>query len=790
MKWLMAAMALLLASLTVVVCDAPEEQREFTNDGRGGGDYEFKVPVPKGYDWEVSQSWAEHCEECDERYPVPPYDPPLYCASSHMDDCCKYGWDFNLTGNSDRGKPVLASSDGVVKSAGWSNGWGNTVLVDHGNNLCTRYAHMLDDSLTVADGDIVCQGLKLGEIGKTGGDWGEHLHFQFEDCRTHEGLERGFSDGNGVPMCAVKDGIYDEDHHYIALKLTNDLRENCENDEDFGDGELPEGGWREAECGGLSGCPLRPNCGREAGHKFDDNREMDQRTRDAVAYLYSECAVDGKADGDFDPNTEITRAEALKIAMYLFDRIDEDCEEVEDFHDVYRSDWFYNLVNCGIEQGVVSDGGEYFRPNDAITFAEAAKFAVVPAVKAGVIRLQNPSEGHFYMIPESHWAYRYVETLYYYGALVTDASYYGPDDTQSRRQFAIIAASLSPCFCANVACEYPCQCEQSTFSCTDPEDEDPGEGGGDDDDDDDDLEFDLEIEAFVEEDEIECEGDKTSLYIKVTIENSGDEDLQINDLVLKMTDSNDEDICYVSDPNLHTGVGVQVIEAGETRTPNGHYEIVCDEMPDDGEIEVSFDLKEKVDGEITWYEDLLEAEIPLEEGFFGGCGTTTSTTTTTTTTVPGTTTTKPSTTTTMVTTTTRPSTTTTTVPPGWEWENCDPFGENQVRVLVLDGEFEMITSSDPPRYIHIASFPDNEMTFPLSCEDFPVAVLTKSLPSGWTNIEFGVGSQPMANYWSDYVGGITLTPSIPPDGVTQGFGTFGAHATLFTSPSVYRPWLW
>ena len=133
MKWLMAAMALLLASLTVVVCDAPEEQREFTNDGRGGGDYEFKVPVPKGYDWEVSQSWAEHCEECDERYPVPPYDPPLYCASSHMDDCCKYGWDFNLTGNSDRGKPVLASSDGVVKSAGWSNGWGNTVLVDHGN---------------------------------------------------------------------------------------------------------------------------------------------------------------------------------------------------------------------------------------------------------------------------------------------------------------------------------------------------------------------------------------------------------------------------------------------------------------------------------------------------------------------------------------------------------------------------------------------------------------------------------------------------------------------------------
>ncbi|MFA5820654.1 MAG: peptidoglycan DD-metalloendopeptidase family protein [Candidatus Gracilibacteria bacterium] len=478
MKWLTAAMALLLAGLTMVVCNAPEEQREFTNIDQGGGDYEFKVPVPKGYDWEISQSWKDHCEECDERYPGG----TSFCEDSHSEDCCEFGWDFNLPGDQDRGKPVLATADGVVKFAGESDGWGNTVLVDHGNDLCSRYAHMLDDSIMVEEDDEVCQGLKLGEIGETGFAEGEHLHFQFEDCRTHEVLERGFSDGNGVPICVLGSDRYDEDGDYVALELTNDLREECDSDEDFGDGELPEGGWREAECGSLSGCPLRPNCGREAGHKFEDNREMDKRTRDAVAYLYSECAVDGKADGDFDPNSEITRAEALKISMYLFDRIDEDCEEVEDFRDVYRSDWFYNLVNCGIEEGAVDGNNEYFRPNEAVTFAEAAKMAVVPAVEAGVIRLQNPSDGHFPLIPESHWAYRYVETLYHYGALVTDASYYGPDDTQSRRQFAIIAASLSPCFCANVSCEYPCECRQETFSCTDPEDEDPGEGGGDDDD--------------------------------------------------------------------------------------------------------------------------------------------------------------------------------------------------------------------------------------------------------------------------------------------------------------------
>ena len=64
----------------------------------GGKSTNFKVPVPPGYDWEVTQSWAEHCDLCNAKG----YDWD-YCADSmsHNLDCCKYSWDFNLPGVSD-----------------------------------------------------------------------------------------------------------------------------------------------------------------------------------------------------------------------------------------------------------------------------------------------------------------------------------------------------------------------------------------------------------------------------------------------------------------------------------------------------------------------------------------------------------------------------------------------------------------------------------------------------------------------------------------------------------------
>ena len=74
--------------------------------------------------------------------------------------------------------PIVASDGGVVTQAayGWNYGYGNTVLIDHGNGFQTRYAHMR--VLNVSNGQRVSQGQQLGIMGTTGNSTGIHLHFE------------------------------------------------------------------------------------------------------------------------------------------------------------------------------------------------------------------------------------------------------------------------------------------------------------------------------------------------------------------------------------------------------------------------------------------------------------------------------------------------------------------------------------------------------------------------------------------------------------------------------------
>lgn len=77
---------------------------------------------------------------------------------------------------------VLAAASGKIVKSGWSSyGYGNHVVIDHGNGLYTLYAHMRSGSLTKNVGDYVVQGEKLGIEGRTGnvsGPTGYHLHFE------------------------------------------------------------------------------------------------------------------------------------------------------------------------------------------------------------------------------------------------------------------------------------------------------------------------------------------------------------------------------------------------------------------------------------------------------------------------------------------------------------------------------------------------------------------------------------------------------------------------------------
>ena len=74
------------------------------------------------------------------------------------------------------GQPVYAADGGVVISAGYSNGYGNNILIDHKNGYYTRYAHL--NSLNVSAGDSVQGGQTIGEAGNTGNSTGPHLHFE------------------------------------------------------------------------------------------------------------------------------------------------------------------------------------------------------------------------------------------------------------------------------------------------------------------------------------------------------------------------------------------------------------------------------------------------------------------------------------------------------------------------------------------------------------------------------------------------------------------------------------
>ena len=74
------------------------------------------------------------------------------------------------------GTPIWAAAAGTVIYAGWLGGYGNLVVVDHGNGLATAYAHA--SAILVSVGQSVAQGETVALVGSTGNSSGPHLHFE------------------------------------------------------------------------------------------------------------------------------------------------------------------------------------------------------------------------------------------------------------------------------------------------------------------------------------------------------------------------------------------------------------------------------------------------------------------------------------------------------------------------------------------------------------------------------------------------------------------------------------
>ncbi len=74
------------------------------------------------------------------------------------------------------GTAVTAVSGGRVTSTGWMGGYGNCILISHGNGMVTRYAHL--SQINVRSGQSVSAGQLIGRVGATGRASGSHLHFE------------------------------------------------------------------------------------------------------------------------------------------------------------------------------------------------------------------------------------------------------------------------------------------------------------------------------------------------------------------------------------------------------------------------------------------------------------------------------------------------------------------------------------------------------------------------------------------------------------------------------------
>jgi murein DD-endopeptidase MepM/ murein hydrolase activator NlpD len=98
---------------------------------------------------------------------------PIYGTSRHHD-----GVDLSAG----CGTPIYASAAGTVIFTGWAGGYGNRVVISHGNVggqlMFSTYNHIVNGGILVSTGNTVSQGQQIANVGTTGASTGCHLHFE------------------------------------------------------------------------------------------------------------------------------------------------------------------------------------------------------------------------------------------------------------------------------------------------------------------------------------------------------------------------------------------------------------------------------------------------------------------------------------------------------------------------------------------------------------------------------------------------------------------------------------
>jgi murein DD-endopeptidase MepM/ murein hydrolase activator NlpD len=112
------------------------------------------------------------------------------------------------------GTPIRAAGAGTVVRAGMADGYGNAVLIDHGNGYLTHYGHM--SAITVTEGQRVEVGAQIGNEGSTGRSTGPHLHFEVHEGSYKNPIEPTawmHEHGVDIPGCVSFPGDDGHDGH-------------------------------------------------------------------------------------------------------------------------------------------------------------------------------------------------------------------------------------------------------------------------------------------------------------------------------------------------------------------------------------------------------------------------------------------------------------------------------------------------------------------------------------------------------------------------------------------------
>lgn len=115
------------------------------------------------------------------------------------------------------GTPAFTVGDGVVEFAGVQGGYGNTVIVRHGNGHTTLYAHL--HRIQVRKGQAVSQGQVIGTVGSTGWSTGPHLHFEFHVNGVYTDPQRIIQQAQSAPVSPAARAAFQRHADTARLQL-------------------------------------------------------------------------------------------------------------------------------------------------------------------------------------------------------------------------------------------------------------------------------------------------------------------------------------------------------------------------------------------------------------------------------------------------------------------------------------------------------------------------------------------------------------------------------------------